>query len=154
MSSVDVKKIRLTNFGRVLALRNDRLKSRKPLKVDQIKVGSKKKILHNFNGTLNRKPSFKKILEKPADLVHLQQERQRLRLASKADSTWGQYGPAFERFAKWCVKEKREFLPASSETVELFLTQLADWFKTPHSASMAFAAIAAQHKLKGQRPIL
>ena len=80
MSSVDVKKIRLTNFGRVLALRNDRLKSRKPLKVDQIKVGSKKKILHNFNGTLNRKPSFKDILEKPADLVHLQQERQRLRL--------------------------------------------------------------------------
>ena len=105
MSSVDVKKVKLTNFGRVLALRNDRLKSRKPLKIVNTKVGSKKKILHNFKG----KPSFKEILEKPADLVHLQQERQRLRLASKADSTWGQYGPAFERLPSGASKRRENF---------------------------------------------
>ena len=93
--------------------------------------------------------SLKAILNKPADLFHLQNERKRLRLASKASSTWGQYGPAFKRFANWCIKEDQDFLPASSETVELFIIQLADWFKSPHSASMAFAAISAQHKLEG-----
>ena len=72
----------------------------------------------------------------------------KLRLAAKASSTWGQYKPAFRRFAEWCTLWNREFMPASSETVELFLVDLARKSSSPHPSSMASAAISAEHKIR------
>jgi integrase len=72
-----------------------------------------------------------------------------LKAASKAPNTWKSYGPAFQKFEDWCENMGVPSLPASSETVEFYMADLAFTKESVPLVQMASAAIGAFHRFEG-----
>ena len=79
------------------------------------------------------------------DMAALRADRQRLSLASRAPNTRRALEGNWKGFAAWCAVAGRKPLPASGETVELYLTALARRCKVSTLQQHAWA-IAQQHK--------
>lgn len=82
------------------------------------------------------------------DMAALRADRQRLSLATRAPNTRRALESRWATFTSWCSDAGRKPLPASAETVELFLTDLGRRCKVSTLQQHAWA-IAQQHKAAG-----
>ena len=87
----------------------------------------------------------------PADseLSQLQVERARLQTAVLAASTISSYGYDFAMFSEWAGARDRAALPASPETVGLYLTAILVEGRKVATARRRAAAVAYHHRSKG-----
>jgi integrase len=70
---------------------------------------------------------------------------------AKAASTRQAYGADWRHFSAWCARARVTSLPATPETVALYLAELAATHKTA-TIARRMAAIAAAHKARGLEP--
>ena len=68
--------------------------------------------------------------------------------SSVADSTGNNYAGAWFRFSSWCRENGRSFLPASVDTVSLYLTVISLRSKSISPAYSARSAINYYHQLR------
>ena len=78
----------------------------------------------------------------------LRAEREALRVLSRAPNTRSALAHSWKTFTEWCDAAGREALPASPETVELFLTDLGRTRKVS-TLQLYLWAISQTHKAKG-----
>jgi site-specific recombinase XerD len=71
-------------------------------------------------------------------------------VASRSAATRRAYRGQWRAFERFCVERRVGALPASGETVALYLTALAQAGVAPASIDQSLAAIADQHKLAGE----
>jgi integrase len=83
------------------------------------------------------------------DVVELRRERERLRVGTRAPRTVAEYANDWRHFTTWCAGAGKSPLPASAETLELYLTAHADVHK-PSTLRRRLAAIAAAHRAQGE----
>jgi integrase len=84
-----------------------------------------------------------------SNLVELDQKRQELSGSAMAANTLSSYRHGWKLFTAWCAEVTRCALPASADTVSLFLTaQLTKGLKVA-SAKQRLAAIIYYHQLDG-----
>lgn len=81
-------------------------------------------------------------LQTPAALVDAARQYAR---DARADSTWRAYEGHWRRFLLWCEQHGRSALPASPETVVLYVTHLAEGGRVPATISQCLAAISQCH---------
>lgn len=67
---------------------------------------------------------------------------------SKAPNTRGAYKEDWERFSRWCEKHQRESLPASPETIAVYIAEMAETHK-PSSIQRHVASISVAHQAAG-----
>jgi len=82
------------------------------------------------------------------DMAALRVARQKLSLQTRAPNTRRALEGNWRTFSAWCRDAGRKSLPASSETVELYLTDLGRSHKVSTLQQHAWA-IAQQHKVAG-----
>jgi integrase len=70
--------------------------------------------------------------------------------ASRAESTLKVYRRTFHAFAAWCTEHARIALPASDETICLFLSDIAERYR-PKSLQSFVSGIAFAHRASGRR---
>ena len=68
--------------------------------------------------------------------------------SSKAASTRRAYQGDWSHFAAWCARYGHEALPATPETVALYLSDFADTYKTS-TLSRRLSSISQAHKMAG-----
>lgn len=69
--------------------------------------------------------------------------------AAKAPATRRAYRTAWGAFTRWCAKLNRSFMPASAETIAVFLAQLADSGRKVATIEKTLAAISEAHRAAG-----
>lgn len=72
--------------------------------------------------------------------------------SSRAKNTERAYQGDLRRFASWCRQEGVQALPASPQSVALYLTFLAEDGRRPSTIRRAKSAIAQAHRLRGIDP--
>jgi integrase len=82
----------------------------------------------------------------PTSLPALELEIDKLRVASKCESTWKQYAGAWAKFAQFCISNDLEFLPATSRTVSLYIANASLEGSGVSPVQMAMASISAYHE--------
>lgn len=68
--------------------------------------------------------------------------------SSRSAATTRSYRTGWAQFHEWCARHHRESLPASSETVALYVTHLARKVK-PGTLDVRIAAVSAAHRAAG-----
>lgn len=76
----------------------------------------------------------------------LLQERARLKAASLAQNTIRGYAYDWSLFTRWCEAAGKSSLPASTETISLYVTSVLSAGKKVSTASRRVCAIAHQHR--------
>lgn len=84
------------------------------------------------------------IVEGEAELIRQAQEFMN---ASKAENTLKAYKSDWNCFSNWCDKMRKDSLPASQQTVILYITHLASQKKKVSTLSRRISAINKAHKL-------
>lgn len=85
-------------------------------------------------------------LEKLGNVVNQYRRR------SKAESTCQAYRRDLKKFTEWCEQNTRSPLPASPDTVALYIAYLADTLhRAPSTISRVMTSISQAHKLAGHR---
>ena len=82
-------------------------------------------------------------------LALLQQEAEQFLRAAKAPSTLRAYRSDWDHFTRWCHQHEVCALPASAETVALYLTALAATHR-PATMTRRLTAITKAHQIAGQ----
>lgn len=102
--------------------------------------------LVNEKSALALMPHFEEhaIVEGEAELIHQAQEFMK---ASKARNTLKAYRGDWTCFLSWCKKMEKNALPASQQTVILYITYLASQQKKVSTLSRRISAINKFHKL-------
>jgi integrase len=100
---------------------------------------------------LTREPEQLSLFEGGVDLSALRKERAELAGRQRSEGTRVAYAADWRDFAAWCLAAGRPPLPASSDTVSLYLVSLA---RPPRSLAMAtlarrLSAIASAHLVAG-----
>jgi site-specific recombinase XerD len=88
-------------------------------------------------------------LTSSAELVEAAQE---FAQAAKSEATRRAYASDLRDFDAWCRREKRAALPATPETVALYVTQLAQTGRTAATIQRRMAAISQVHQLAAHLP--
>jgi len=83
-------------------------------------------------------------------MVRLREERLRLALVERAERTRRAYAADWRDFEAWCKAAGRPALPAASETVELYLVDLAGKGRKVSTLRRRVAAIAYVHEQGGR----
>jgi integrase len=84
------------------------------------------------------------------DMTQLKRERDHLASFSRSPNTDKAYRNSFNAFQRWCVSVNRKPLPATAETVELYLTARIQGGLKVATATIHAAAIASAHKVAGK----
>jgi integrase len=84
----------------------------------------------------------------PATVAHLQQQAEAFVRAAKAPSTLRAYRSDWDHFRDWCGQHGMPFLPASPETVALYLTALSSTHR-PATLTRRLTAISKAHQIAG-----
>jgi len=95
-------------------------------------------------------PEQLRLFEGGIDLAELRRERAELAARSRARSTVVAYASGWRDFVAWCVAAGRSSLPASPDTVSLYVVDLARRGRLPATIAQRLAAIAAAHLEVGQ----
>lgn len=77
----------------------------------------------------------------------LEKRASELASSSKADNTKKAYKKDFDRFVDWCNGQKLDFLPATSQTVKLYITHLDETGRKPATITRVLASISKAHRL-------
>lgn len=85
------------------------------------------------------------VREVPDHLQLLARNAATLKMHSKAKSTWAAYERAFQRFQLWCTSHGLSALPATEQSVEFYLADLAFSKESVPALELTFAAIGALH---------
>lgn len=85
------------------------------------------------------------------NLSKLRQQRAALAARSRAKNTVNGYASDWRDFSGWCDRAGRESLPATSDTVQLYLLELAGLGRLPATMARRTAAIAERHASCGHR---
>ncbi|WP_232664465.1 site-specific integrase [Pseudonocardia sp. TRM90224] len=85
-----------------------------------------------------------------AEVVALQEQARSYAHNSRAQSTWRAYDSDMADFRRWCAAQQppHAALPATAETVALYLTALAP-VRAPSTLRRRMAAISVAHQLSG-----
>lgn len=68
---------------------------------------------------------------------------------SKSDATWKAYDADWRNFRAWCIVHDRSFIPATPETVALYMADLAGRGLKPSTIARRLHGIAAAHSVAG-----
>jgi len=69
---------------------------------------------------------------------------------SKSDATWKAYNADWRNFRAWCTVHDRPSMPATPETVALYVADLASRGLKPSTIARRLHGIAAAHSMAGQ----
>jgi len=86
-----------------------------------------------------------------ATLVPIAQKAKNYVLDSRAASTRKTYRQAWDNFCVWCKDHHLESLPATPETVAMYVADLAEYMK-PSTINKHVAAISVSHQFKNMKP--
>jgi integrase len=84
------------------------------------------------------------------DMNRLKRQRDHLASFSRSPNTEKAYRNSFSSFQRWCVSVNRRPLPASAETVALYLTARIEGGLRVATATVHAAAISAAHRTAGK----
>lgn len=87
--------------------------------------------------------------ESEVDVNYLREQSERLAEAVQSQNTVRNYASSWHLFQAWCQETRRPALPASAETVELFLTNELDRKMTVVTAQLRLCAIKDAHRRAG-----
>lgn len=79
----------------------------------------------------------------------LREQREQFAASIQASNTGKAYSWCWKQFSCWCLDAGRKCLPASDETVSLFVTWLLSQGRRIATAQLSVSAIAARHKVEG-----
>jgi integrase len=85
------------------------------------------------------------------DLAQLRKERAALAEQRRAKNTVDGYAYDWKVFAAWCESADRRALPASSDTLQLYLMAMASRGRLPATMARHVAAVASKHAAAGLR---
>jgi site-specific recombinase XerD len=85
----------------------------------------------------------------PHDLDHLYAERSILERGLFARNTEKSYAQSWKRFSLWCQQAQRNSLPATTDTVSLYLTDLLDHGRKVSTAVNHTSGITHRHRING-----
>jgi len=91
------------------------------------------------------------LFEGGVDLSILRRERAALALRTRANNTARAYASDWRDFAAWCELAGRRALPATSDSLQLYLVHLARLGRLPATLERRVSAIGAQHAAAGAR---
>lgn len=86
----------------------------------------------------------------PIDLAELRRSVRRLQRAEKSESTWRTYNARWSAFCSWCEEAKLPSLPASAETLCLYITWALETRRNRLSTvDVTLVAILDHHRREG-----
>jgi integrase len=85
------------------------------------------------------------------DLAALRKERAALAVSQRARNTAKAYAFDWADFSGWCKRAGRSALPATSDTLQLYMVGLAKSSRALATIARRAAAVAAQHAAEGHR---
>jgi integrase len=80
------------------------------------------------------------------DVTRLKDAREKLMQARKAPNTERAYAHSWQQFERWCKEAGRPAMPATSETVSLFVAWCLEQSYRLYTIRLRLTAIAAMHK--------
>jgi len=95
-------------------------------------------------------PEQLRLFEGGIDLAELRRERAELAARKRARSTVIAYASGWRDFVAWCLSAGRSSLPASADSVSLYVVDLARRGRLPATIAQRLAAIASAHLAAGQ----
>ena len=90
-----------------------------------------------------------KLFDSGIDVARLRLVKERLMKVARSENTRRSYEHAWGVFERWCLDAGRESLPATAETVELFICWAVEEKYRVSTMRVQLAAIAALHRAAG-----
>jgi len=89
------------------------------------------------------------LFPEPPEIQRLQYERDKLQRAQAAPTTEAGYAHDLKHFCAWCERMGRSALPATPDTLSLYITGLLTLGRTASTASRCAAGVAYAHRRRG-----
>src|SRR4051812_29203076 len=90
-----------------------------------------------------------RLFDSGIDVTRLKDAREKLMQAQRAPNTERAYAHSWQQFEKWCREAGRQALPATPETVSLFVAWCLEQDYRLHTIRLRLTAMAALHRGAG-----